>query len=59
MINEEVNEKFHSMGVLLILDVPKGFEFGIDNISWQVGDKFKGLKMIPLGTHMITYSQAS
>lgn len=44
------------MGILLLLDAPAGLEFGIDNISWQVGSKFKGIKLIPLGTHVITYS---
>lgn len=53
---EEVTAKFHQMGVLLLLDAPAQLEFGIDNISWQVGSKFKGIKLIPLGTHIITYS---
>lgn len=44
------------MGVLLLLDCPSGLEFGIDNISWQIGPKFKGIKLIPLGTHIIAYS---
>lgn len=44
------------MGVLLLLDAPAQLEFGIDNITWQVGSKFKGIKLIPLGTHIITYA---
>lgn len=47
---------FHQMGVLLLLDSPEFLEFGIDNITWQVGTKFKGIKLIPLGTHIIAYS---
>lgn len=39
-----------------MLDAPEHLEFGIDNITWQVGNKFKGIKLIPLGTHIITYS---
>jgi A1 cistron-splicing factor AAR2 len=45
--------------VLLLLDAPPGIELGIDNLSWKIGSKFKGIKMIPLGTHIIAYSLAS
>ena len=55
MINQ-INENFHKMGVLLFLDAPLHLQFGIDNITWTVGDKFKGIKLIPLGTHIINYS---
>lgn len=41
------------------MDPPEGLEFGIDNISWKIGSKFKGVKMIPLGTHIIAYSLES
>lgn len=56
MIQENINEAFSKLGVLLLLDCPEGLEFGIDNISWKIGNKFKGVKMIPLGTHIIAYS---
>lgn len=56
MMNEEATKNFHLMGVLLMLDAPSGLEFGIDNISWKIGSKFKGVKLIPLGTHIISYS---
>lgn len=59
MISENVNESFEKMGVLLMLDSPEGLEFGIDNITWKIGSKFKGVKMIPLGTHIIAYSLKS
>jgi A1 cistron-splicing factor AAR2 len=59
MKDEGINDKFHSMGVLLLLDCPDGLEFGIDNIAWKTGTKFKGLKLIPLGTHIIAYSLQS
>lgn len=55
-MEESTTEKFNNMGVLLLLDCPEGLEFGIDNISWQIGNKFKGVKLIPLGTHIIAYS---
>lgn len=45
--------------MLLLLDCPSGLEFGIDNISWKIGNRFKGVKLIPLGTHIIAYSLQS
>ena len=45
--------------MLLLLDSPSRLRFGIDNISWEVGHKFKGIKMVPLGTHIIAYSLES
>lgn len=59
MFGENVNEAFSKLGVLLLLDPSEGLEFGIDNISWKIGSKFKGVKMIPLGTHIIAYSLKS
>ncbi|KAG8221905.1 hypothetical protein J437_LFUL006724 [Ladona fulva] len=43
-------------GILVILDMPVGTEFGIDVKSWNTGEKFKGVKMIPPGLHYIFYS---
>lgn len=40
----------------VFLDVPMGTEFGIDMKSWNTGDKFKGVKMIPPGLHYVYYS---
>ncbi len=57
--NTNINEMFDRLGVLLMLDAPEGLEFGIDNISWVTGNKFKGVKLIPLGTHIIAYSLKS
>ncbi|KAJ8929119.1 hypothetical protein NQ314_018233 [Rhamnusium bicolor] len=37
----------------------KGTEFGIDMKSWNTGEKFRGVKMIPLGVHYIFYSAVS
>lgn len=36
---------------LIILGLPEGSEFGIDLQGWTIGNKFKGLKMIPPGFH--------
>lgn len=40
-------------GTLLVLDVPEGTNFGIDLKSWETGDKFRGVKMIPEGVHFV------
>ena len=45
--------------VLIVLDMPVGTEFGIDYNSWNVGPKFKGVKMIPPGVHFVYYSAVS
>ena len=58
-MEEEATAAFGEMGVLLILDAPQGLQFGIDNMSWKIGNKFKGIKLIPLGTHIIAYSLKS
>lgn len=42
-------------GTLVILDVPEGTDFGIDIKSWESGEKFKGIKMIPPGIHFVHY----
>jgi len=48
-------EEFLSKGVLLFLNVPEGTVFGIDFERWNVGEKFKGIKLIPPGIHFISY----
>jgi len=41
---------------LVVLGVPAGTQFGVDMNSWNVGDQFKGVKMIPPGIHFVYYS---
>ncbi|XP_021919236.1 protein AAR2 homolog isoform X2 [Zootermopsis nevadensis] len=41
---------------LVFLDVPRGTEFGIDMKSWNTGEKFRGVKMIPPGFHYVYYN---
>eukprot|EP00357_Protocruzia_adherens_P028007 CAMPEP_0115014650 /NCGR_PEP_ID=MMETSP0216-20121206/26229_1 /TAXON_ID=223996 /ORGANISM="Protocruzia adherens, Strain Boccale" /LENGTH=346 /DNA_ID=CAMNT_0002384479 /DNA_START=8 /DNA_END=1045 /DNA_ORIENTATION=+ len=41
---------------LIMLECPAKMRFGIDNSSWEVGNKFKGVKMIPPGAHYVHYS---
>lgn len=41
---------------LIILNVPVGTEFGVDMKTWNTGEKFMGVKMIPPGVHTVYYS---
>lgn len=47
---------FENGAMAVILEVPRGTEFGIDANSWNTGDKFRGVKMIPPGLHLLHYS---
>lgn len=47
---------FEEGAVLILKDVPPATEFGIDTHSWNTGQKFLGVKMIPPGLHFIYYS---
>lgn len=43
-------------GVLVMLDVPSvGLKFKVDGASWSTGPRFKGLKMVPPGLHLVSY----
>ncbi|WOL02859.1 hypothetical protein Cni_G11578 [Canna indica] len=44
---------------LLLLDVPQFTLFGIDTQMFSVGPLFKGMKMIPPGTHFVYYSPSN
>lgn len=56
-MDPEVANRLHKEGAtLIVLDVPEGTEFGIDYFSWNVGPRFKGVKMVPPGLHFIYYS---
>lgn len=44
---------------LLLLAVPPGTSFGIDQQMFVVGPNFKGVKMMPPGPHFIYYSAAA
>lgn len=52
---ETAKKYINKLGVLLCLDVPLGVEFGIDYMLWEVGEKFKGVKLIPPGIHYVFY----
>ncbi|XP_073981325.1 protein AAR2 homolog [Rhodnius prolixus] len=56
-IEQEIAKRLLVEGATLIfLNVPVGSKFGIDMKTWDTGEKFKGIKMIPPGLHMIHYS---
>lgn len=59
MNQETAQILFQEGAMLLFFDVPPGTEFGIGYNCWEVGPKFKGVKMIPPGVHFIYYSAKS
>ena len=52
---EQAQWLFTEGAILVFLDLPAGSEFGVDYCSWEVGERFKGVKMIPPGIHFIYY----
>ena len=50
---------FEEGATLVLLGVPQGTELGIDCKSWQVGPRFRGVKMIPPGLHFLHYSSVN
>lgn len=50
---------FEEGATLVLLGVPRGTELGIDCKSWQVGPRFRGVKMIPPGLHFLHYSSVN
>ena len=42
----------------MIMDVPPGTEFGIDCTLFEVGEKFRGVKMVPPGLHLVLLGAA-
>nr|CAG4644194.1 EOG090X0AVR [Lepidurus arcticus] len=56
-MDQELAKLLFEEGATLVLqDVPVGTEFGIDLASWNTGEKFRGVKMIPPGLHFIYFS---
>ena len=54
-MDREVARRLFEVGAaVVLLDVPVGTEVGIDVNSWNVGNKFKGIKMIPPGLKSLT-----
>lgn len=50
---ELANRLFREGAVLIIAGVPVGTEFGIDFSTHTIGEKFRGMKMIPAGPHYV------
>lgn len=46
---------FNEGAFIILLDVPEGTEVGIDYKYWNVGPKFRGIKMVPPGLHFMYY----
>ena len=55
MDHYEALERTHSGGFVLLLDFPVEGEVGLDARSWFTGKRFKGIKMIPPGLHLLTF----
>ncbi|XP_037279575.2 protein AAR2 homolog isoform X1 [Rhipicephalus microplus] len=59
-VNPAVVDRLLLQGATLVfLDVPPGTEFGLDMSTNVVGDKFRGVKLIPAGLHFVHYSAVS
>lgn len=50
---EIAKQLFETGAFLIIAGVPEKTEFGIDLCSYTVGEKFRGVKMIPPGAHFV------
>ncbi|KAJ2226935.1 hypothetical protein IWW45_007242 [Coemansia sp. RSA 485] len=59
MDQELAKRLFENGAFLVILDAPRGLDFGIDLDTWEIGPLFKGLKMIPPGIHYVHYSSVN
>ncbi|XP_051156786.1 protein AAR2 homolog [Leptopilina boulardi] len=56
-IDQEIAKRLLTEGsTVVMLNVPKGTDFGIDIKSWNTGENFRGIKMIPPGFHYVHYS---
>ena len=51
--NDEALRALQQGATILALDVPEGTEFGVDLRTYSVGAKFRGMKMVPPGLHLV------
>ena len=58
MSNDEALRRVEHGGTIIIMDVPPGTEFGIDCTIFTVGEKFRGVKMVPPGLHLVLLGAA-
>lgn len=59
MSKETIQRLYEEGAILIVLKVPEGTEFGMDMKSWNTGEKFRGVKMIPPGIHYVFFSAIS
>ena len=57
LTQEQALEMYPKTGILILLNLPKGLRLGLDNISFEVGSKFMGFKLIPVGLHYFHWTQ--
>ena len=55
MEQDTARRLFETGAFYILLDAPRALEFGVDFHTWDIGPKFKGLKMLPPGLHFIYY----
>lgn len=55
-----MSEKALAFGTVVIQNLPvsKAKEITLDNSVWNVGEKFKGFKKVPAGTHLVAFDCA-
>jgi A1 cistron-splicing factor AAR2 len=56
---DQLQKLFEYGSIIVLLESPPGMEVGIDLKSWKVGQKFKGIKLIPPGFHVVYYSSSN
>lgn len=59
MDKQNIQKLYEDGAIFIILNVPEGTQFGIDMKSWNTGEKFRGIKMIPPGIHFVFFSAVS
>ncbi|KAJ1480993.1 hypothetical protein T484DRAFT_1809004 [Baffinella frigidus] len=52
---EEARQRVDAGGTLLCMGVPAGTEMTVDLSSLVIGHKFRGIKMIPPGLHLLCW----
>ena len=56
LTQSEALELYPKTGILILLNLPKKIRLGIDNLSYEIGSKFKGFKLIPEGVHYVHWA---
>ncbi|PVU99372.1 hypothetical protein BB559_000771 [Furculomyces boomerangus] len=56
MDNETALSLYDKGGFFVVTNCPKKIEFGIDLHLWETSNNFMGLKLVPPGLHLLSYS---